>query len=89
MANIKSAAKRAQKAAEATVRNASVKSGFRTMIRSFNEALQRSPQDAEKMFPAVSAALDQAAGRGVIHPNTAARRKSRLARRLRKGLERD
>lgn len=87
MANIKSSLKRASKAKELTVRNASLKTGFRTAIRNFRTLLQQDPTEAEKALPAVGAALDQAAGKGVIHRNTAARRKSRLAGELRRRKE--
>ncbi|MEW6032784.1 MAG: 30S ribosomal protein S20 [Bacillota bacterium] len=86
MANIKSALKRARKARELKVRNASVRTGFKTLIRAFNETLDVDPTEAEKLYPTVAAALDQAARKGVIHPNSAARRKSRLARDLRARL---
>lgn len=36
--------------------------------------------DAKKLVPAAYAAIDKAAKRGVIKPNTAARRKSRMSR---------
>ena len=35
--------------------------------------------DAEKLMPAAYKAIDKAAKRGIIKPNTAARKKSRLA----------
>ncbi len=82
MANIKSAAKRAVKSVETGRRNASVKTGVRSLVRSFNELLERDPAAAEKLLPTVNAALDRAAGKKVIHPNMAARKKSRLARSL-------
>jgi small subunit ribosomal protein S20 len=36
--------------------------------------------EAKKLLPAAYAAIDKAAKRGVIKPNTAARRKSRMSR---------
>ncbi|RJQ08145.1 MAG: 30S ribosomal protein S20 [Bacillota bacterium] len=86
MANTKSAEKRARAARHARQRNVSVKSSFRTLTKRFDELLDQDPAQAERMLPSVLSALDQAAGRGVIHANTAARRKSRLAARLRARL---
>lgn len=86
MANIKSAAKRAVKSREVGRRNAAVKTGVRTAIRSFVEILDRDPAEAARLYPFVAAAIDQAAGRKVIHSNTAARKKSRLAKLLAKRL---
>jgi small subunit ribosomal protein S20 len=82
MANIKSAAEHARTSKVAAARNASIKSGYRSLVRQFDELLPRDPELARKMFPLVTEALDHAAGKGVIHPNTAARKKSRLASRL-------
>lgn len=56
------------------------------MVRTFTELLDRDPAEAERFFPTVSAALDRASGKGVIHPNNAARKKARLARKLRMRL---
>ena len=86
MANIKSAEKRARKAEARSRVNASVKSSFRTLVRQMNTALERDPAEAQRLFPLVTRALDQAASRGVIHPNAAARRKSRLAQKLQQRL---
>lgn len=84
---IKSAIKRAKKSKEAGLRNASVKTGYRSLVRSFNELLGRDPAAAEKFLPAVNAALDHAAGKKVIHSNMAARKKSRLAHSLQAKLK--
>jgi small subunit ribosomal protein S20 len=82
MANIKSAAAHARISKVAAARNASVKSSYRSLVRQFEELLPRDPELARKMLPLVTEALDRAAGKGVIHANTAARKKSRLASRL-------
>ncbi|HCJ10128.1 MAG TPA: 30S ribosomal protein S20 [Clostridiales bacterium] len=87
MVNIKSAAKRARKAAELARRNSSLRSKCRTMVRRFNDLLRQDPSEAEKFFPNVSSALDKAVKKGAIHRNTAARKKSRLARLLHARLE--
>lgn len=76
MANIKSAIKRAAQAVKRTERNRMVKSGLRTQVRKFNEAV--TTETLNQAF----AALDKAATKGVIHKNTAARRKARLSKKL-------
>lgn len=80
MANIKSAKKRALIAVKRTERNRMVKSSLRTAVRRFTEAAQ-TEQAAEKLSQAFKA-LDMAATKGVIHKNTAARKKARLAKKL-------
>ncbi|HWI51314.1 MAG TPA: 30S ribosomal protein S20 [Symbiobacteriaceae bacterium] len=81
MANIKSAKKRALTALKRHERNKMVKSSLRTAVRKFVEA---GSEDAQGKLNAAFAALDKAASKGVIHKNTAARKKARLAKRLAK-----
>lgn len=83
MANIKSAIKRAQISQLRQLRNAAVKSTVRSSVRRASEAI--SAGDATKATTALSAAfatIDKAATKGVLHKNTAARKKARLAKRL-------
>lgn len=56
-----------------------------TMARAAVEADAKAPAAAKTVKAAVQA-LDKAASKGVIHRNNAARRKSRLMRRLNKAL---
>ncbi len=76
LANIKSAIKRAATAEKRTERNKMVKSSLRTTVRKFNEAV------TSETLSSAFAALDKAATKGVIHKNTAARKKARLAKKL-------
>jgi small subunit ribosomal protein S20 len=80
LANIKSAKKRAITAAKRTERNKMVKSSLRTAVRKFNEAT--GTESATVNLNAAFKALDMAATKGVIHKNTAARKKARLAKKL-------
>lgn len=80
MANIKSAKKRALIAIKRTERNKMVKSSLRTAVRKFSEAV--GTEIAADKLSAAFKALDMAATKGVIHKNTAARKKARLAKRL-------
>ncbi len=80
MANIKSAKKRARIAAKRNLRNRMVKSSLRTAIRKFTESV--GTEEAAVKLSAAFKALDKAASKGVIHKNTAARKKARLAKKL-------
>lgn len=83
MANIKSAAKRAEIAKKRTLRNASVKSALRTALRRFNEALTvANIEEAKNTLLKAIKSLDKAVTKGVLHKNAAARRKSRLTRKF-------
>ncbi|BAS28521.1 30S ribosomal protein S20 [Limnochorda pilosa] len=83
MPNTRSAAKRARQSERRRQRNQAVKSATRTAVRRTREALEGgNAQTAAERLQAAASALDRAARKGVIHRNEAARRKSRLARRL-------
>ena len=83
MANIKSAKKRIRQTKVRTLRNKIQKTMFRTAIRRFEDALHRGELEAaEQALRFAYARLDRAAQKGVIHRNTASRRKSRLTQRL-------
>ena len=77
MANTKSAAKRARQMAGRTLRNRSVLTPLRGMQK--RSAAQ---PDAKETGEFISA-IDKAAKRGIIHKNTARRRKARLNKRMR------
>ncbi len=88
MPNIKSAKKRVKTITVRTARNAAIKSSVRTAIRRFNEALnQGNPKSSADELSRAFSTVDRAAKKGVIHPNQAARRKSRLARRANKAAQ--
>jgi len=64
-------------------RNRSVKSNMQTQIRKLREAIDSGEVDAsEAQFRVATKKLDQAAAKNVIHPNKAARTKSRLSRAI-------
>ncbi|KFI65945.1 30S ribosomal protein S20 [Bifidobacterium cuniculi] len=80
MANIKSQKKRVLTNEKAHKRNVAVKSALKTAIRHTREAIASGDKEkAQAMFAIASRKLDQAAGKGVIHKNNAANRKSSLA----------
>ena len=55
---------------------------FEELIRKFNEAADAGSSDAPELARAATRALDKAASKGVLHKNTAARKMSRLASRV-------
>ncbi len=62
--------------------NVSKKSVLKTNVKKCKTAIQTDSPDAQSIFRETSKALDKAAARNVIHKNTAARKKSRLAKAL-------
>lgn len=85
MANIKSALKRAKIARIRTTKNAAYKSVMRTAIRHFETALQNgNNEEVKERLQKVVQIIDTLACKGIIHKNTAARKKSRLTRRFNK-----
>jgi small subunit ribosomal protein S20 len=79
LANTASAIKRVRSNNRKRVRNKINRSSTRTAVRLAREA---TPEEAKAATLAAIAALDRAAQKGVIHPNNAARRKSRLMKKL-------
>ena len=83
MANIKSQIKRNRQTERLRQRNKSTRSALKTQIKNFTELAQGGDAAAAKeALRDASRALDKAASKGVIHKNTAANKKSRLAKRL-------
>ena len=79
MAN-KSAEKRERQEAKRRIRNRMAKSTMRTAIKKFDAAVAAGDKDAAAVAMAESnKLLDTVAGKGIIHRNTAARKKSRIA----------
>ena len=76
MPNIKSAKKRVQVSKLQNERNRMIKSGLKTSVKKFEAAL------TEDAYRAAVKTLDQAVAKGVVHKNTAARRKSQMAKKM-------
>ena len=76
MANIKSQKKRNLTNAKAAERNKSVRSELKSRVKT---AVTKGDDEAVRM---AVRKLDSAASKGVIHKNTAARRKSRMMKKL-------
>ena len=83
MPNIKSAEKRVKIIEKKTLRNNMIKSGYRTAVKKFEEAVAEGDKaKAETLFSEATKKIDQACTKGVIVKNTAARKKSNLAKKL-------
>ncbi len=83
MPNIKSVKKNVVRSAQRHERNIAAKSQIKTLIKKARTAIDAN-QEATTVAPLVVAAIsatDRAVKRGIIHPNNAARRKSRLVKR--------
>ncbi len=83
MPNIKSAIKRVSVIEKKTLRNNMVKSGYRTAVKKFEQAVEdKNVEEATKLFAEATKKIDQACTKGVIVKNTAARKKSNMAKKL-------
>ena len=81
MANIKSQIKRVKTNEKARLRNKAVSSSIKTVVRKFRDAL--SAGDTKTItaeLRTASQALDVAVAKGVLHKNTAANKKSSMAK---------
>ena len=84
MPNIKSSIKRVKVNEKKNLRNRMVKSGVKTAVKKYNAVLASDPAAAVKELSAVASTLDRAAAKGIVHKNTANRKKARLAKALNK-----
>jgi len=83
VANSASAKKRIRQNDVRRAQNVSRKSAIRTQIRKFEDAIRAHDlATAESEYRKVTKILDQASSTSTMHKNTAARKKSRLARKL-------
>ena len=83
MANSSTAAKRHRQNLKRRIHNRGIKSELRTNTRKLLEQVQsQSTEDAKKQYLLVASLLDRAVSKGVLHKNTAARKKHRLHRVL-------
>lgn len=78
MANIKSAQKRALIAKRNEERNTAFKSSIKTAIKKVLAHVEGDKKELELALSKVYQLCDKAVGKGILHKNTAARKKSRL-----------
>lgn len=82
MPNIKSAIKRVEVTKTKTLKNTIKKSALKTAIKKCNEAIVNKDASASSILSSTSRTIDKAAAKNILHKNTAARRKSKLAKAL-------
>lgn len=80
MPNIKSAIKRVKVSEKKTAANKITKSAIRTSVKKAKVAVEASSADADSVVKQAVISIDKAAAKGFMHKNTAARKKSRLAK---------
>ncbi|WP_024831296.1 30S ribosomal protein S20 [Ruminiclostridium josui] len=81
MPNIKSAIKRVKVIETKTLKNTIRKSALKTTIKKCKEAIATG-ENTTDAYKAATKALDKAAAKNLMHKNTAARKKSRLAKAM-------
>lgn len=81
MPNIKSAKKRVKVIAVKTARNKAARSALKTELKKANAAIETGAQNKDEAVRLAMKKIDQAAAKGLLHKNTAARRKSALAKK--------
>ena len=82
MANIKSQIKRNKQNLVRHERNKAVRSELKSRAKSAVTAAEAGADDVDERLRLAIKRIDMAASKGVIHKNAAARRKSRLVRRV-------
>lgn len=84
MAHTRSAKKRIMTISKRTERNRAVKSSLKTTIRRFEEALRGEEQEQARrmLLQRALVSIDKAVTKGILHKNTAARKKSSLTRKM-------
>lgn len=81
----KSAKKRLKTDRKKRTRNLRVKKSLKVIIKNLNQTIKlKKEEEAKEALVKAGSALDRAASKGVVHKNTARRKKSRLAKRVNK-----
>jgi small subunit ribosomal protein S20 len=84
MANIQSQKKRNRQNEKRRIRNKGVRSELKTRVKAASTAVTSGDDGAAELVRGAQKRLDKAGAKGVIHKNAAARRTSRLMRRVSK-----
>lgn len=85
MANIKSSAKRDEKSKELRAANRADATELKTMIKKFDAAVaEGNKENASAAYKVAVRSVDRAAGKGLLHKNNAAHKKSEMAVKLNK-----
>lgn len=85
MPNIKSAKKRVKVTESKTLQNRMFKTAYKTILKKYEAAVASGDlAAAQAAYQVAVKKIDQAAAKGIIHPNAAARKKSRFTVKLNK-----
>ncbi|MGI6280219.1 MAG: 30S ribosomal protein S20 [Acutalibacteraceae bacterium] len=84
MPNIKSAKKRVRISLANYERNKAYRSALKTAIKKANAAIDAKADNMAELVNAAVKKIDMAAGKGIIHKNSAARKKSAIVTRYNK-----
>jgi small subunit ribosomal protein S20 len=84
--NTRSAEKMMRVAERRRLRNRTVKSAVKTYIRKAERGITAAGEDVQALVVAAVRSLDKAATKGILHRGNAARRKSRLMKKLNASL---
>ncbi len=82
MPNIKSAKKRVKVIATKTAQNKAYNSALKTAIKKASVAIDTNAADKVDVVRLAVKKIDQAESKGILHKNTASRKKSALVRKL-------
>lgn len=83
MANHKSAIKKMRQDEKRRIRNKSYKTRVKSVVKEVETALNdQNREAAEQAFQNAVSVIDRVASKGIIHKNKAARKKSRLAKKI-------
>lgn len=84
MPNIKSAKKRVKVITTKTARNKALNTNLKTVLKKANIAVETKAADKDEAVRCAVKKIDQACAKGLMHKNTAARRKSQIVTKLNK-----
>lgn len=82
MPNMIQTVKRQRQDVKKRANNMSQRTSMRSAKKKFLLAVEKNEDNAQDLYVQAVRAIDKAAGKGLIHPNKAARDKSRLSKKL-------
>lgn len=82
MPNIKSAMKRVKVSEKKNLRNRIVKTKVKTAIKKFDAELAANSANTGAQYSVTTSAIDKAVAKGIMHKNTANRKKARMAKQM-------
>lgn len=80
MPNIKSQKDRVVQAKKEALHNKAIKSNLKTVVKKADAAISAGAANMDETVKSAVVAIDKAAGKGVLHKNTASRKVARLAK---------